>query len=239
VAEPGRTLVGFDFAFGYPIEAGLPVGRALCARFAGMIRDEPDGANNRFEVAGLLNREIQGARAEAHDGPFWGHPGGRGYPHLAPKRPRPFPPHIPNGRMAERRHGARGIQSPWKLYTVGAVGSQTLVGLPAVHRLLVDPALAGRTRLWPFETAWDRAIDRDSIVIAEMWPSLVDCRGQHYRIKDARQVAALRDWALDEPAALARGLARPAGLTDAEERVARESEGWIVEPSVSAGERGR
>ena len=80
LAEPGRALVGFDFAFGYPAEAGLPAGRALCARLAAMVRDAPDGTNNRFEVAGLLNREIQATLAGEFDGPFWGHPRARRIP---------------------------------------------------------------------------------------------------------------------------------------------------------------
>jgi hypothetical protein len=122
-----------------------------------------------------------------------------------------------------------GLGGKARFYTVGAVGSQTLLGLPAVHRLLEDPALASRARLWPFETAWDRAIGEDAVVIAEMWPSLVDCSRQSYPIKDECQVAVVRDWALDQPAALARGLARPADLSDEDERVAREVEGWIVE----------
>ena len=228
LTEPGRTLVGFDFAFGYPAEAGLPAGRALCARLAALVRDAPDGANNRFEVAGHLNREIQAAFGGGFDGPFWGHPAGRAYRHLSATRPRPFPPRIRDGRLVERRLSARRIQSPWKLFTRASVGSQTLVGLPAVHRLLTDPALGARARLWPFETAWDAAIDADSIVIAELWPSLVDCRNQPYPVKDACQVAAVRDWALDAPEALARSLARPADLTADEERTAREVEGWIV-----------
>jgi len=220
--------VGFDFAFGYPADAGLPGGRALCARLAGLIRDEPDGANNRFEVAGTLNREIQAAFGGGFDGPFWGHPAGHQYPHLSPTRPRPFPPRIPNGRLVERRLGSRGIQSPWKLFTQGAVGSQTLLGLPAVHRLLTEPGLATRARLWPFETAWDQAIGENVIVITEIWPTLVDCTRQPYSIKDQCQVAAVRDWALDDPTALAAGLARPAHLTDEEDRTCREREGWIL-----------
>jgi hypothetical protein len=226
--EPGAALVGFDFAFGYPVDAGLPGGRALCARLHGLIRDGADGANNRFEVAGILNREIQAAFGGGFDGPFWGHPAGHAYPHLAPTRPRPFPPRISDGRLIERRLAARRIQSPWKLFTRASVGSQTLVGLPAVHRLLTDPALAARGRLWPFETAWDGTIDDGSIVIAELWPSLVDCRAQPYPIKDACQVAAVRDWALNSPDALARSLARPGDLTDEQERAAREVEGWIA-----------
>jgi hypothetical protein len=108
------------------------------------------------------------------------------------------------------------------------VGSQTLLGLPAVHRLLTEPALAGRARLWPFETGWDRAIGVDAIVVAEAWPSLLDHHRQPYPIKDARQVAAVRDWALGAPDALGRSLARPADLSDAEERLCREREGWIL-----------
>ncbi|HSE06620.1 MAG TPA: cobalamin biosynthesis protein CbiG, partial [Methylomirabilota bacterium] len=219
--------MGFDFAFGYPTDAGLPAGRALCARLAGLIRDEPDGRNNRFEVAGLLNRDIQVALGGGFDGPFWGHPSGHSYPHLTPTRPRPFPARIPNARLVERRLGSRRIQSPWKLFTQGAVGSQTLLGLPAVHRLLTDPDLASRARLWPFEIAWNRAIDEGAIVVAEIWPSLVDCTRQPYRIKDQCQVAAVRDWALDDPTALTAALARPPDLTDEEDRTCREHEGWI------------
>ncbi|MGH7317390.1 MAG: hypothetical protein ACREJS_14130, partial [Candidatus Rokuibacteriota bacterium] len=227
-AAPGPALVGFDFAFGYPADAGLPTGRALCAKLAELIRDAADGANNRFEVADLLNREIRAACGGRFRGPFWGHPAGRRFPHLDPTRPRPFPACIGEGRLVERRLAAQGIQSPWKLFTRGAVGSQTLVGLPAVHRLLTDPALAPRALLWPFETGWDTAIGRDAIVIAEIWPSLVDCRRQPYPIKDACQVAAARDWALDHPDALARSLARPLDLTAEQERTCRKTEGWIV-----------
>jgi hypothetical protein len=230
VAEPGSALVGFDFVFGYPAEAGLPAGRALCARLAALIHEGADGSNNRFEVAGLLNREIQAALGGGFRGPFWGHPAGRRFRHLRPTRPRPFPRFVSDGRLAERRLASRGIQSPWKLYTRGAVGSQALMGLPAVHRLLTDPALAARARLWPFETQWADSIGADSVVIAEVWPSLVDCRDQPYPIKDACQVAAMRDWMLDEPAALARSLARPAGLTEAEALICRSTEGWIAGP---------
>ena len=232
VAEPGPALVGFDFAFGYPAGSGLPAGRALCARLAELIVDGADGANNRFEVAAALNREIQAACGGGFRGPFWGHPPGRRFPHLSPTRPRPFPAHISDGRLVERRLASRRIQSPWKLFTRAAVGSQTLMGLPAVHRLLTDPALSRRARLWPFETEWERAIADDAVVIAELWPSLVDRRGQPYPIKDACQVAASRDWALDHPQALARSLARPPGLSDQEERTCRETEGWIVGPNV-------
>jgi molybdopterin molybdotransferase len=59
---------------------------------------------------------------------------------------------VPEFRAVERlvrRTRRLAIQSAWKLYTTGSVGSQTLLGLPAVHRLL--GALGDRARLWPFE----------------------------------------------------------------------------------------
>ena len=91
------------------------------------------------------------------------------------------------------------------------------------------PGAGARARLWPFETAWDAAVDDDSIVIAELWPSLVDCRAQPYPIKDATARSprsATGRWT--RPSALARSLARPADLTHEEERTAREREGWIA-----------
>src|SRR5260370_38624778 len=59
--EPGAALVGFDFAFGYPPDAGLPGGRAPCARLHGLIRDGAGGANNRVADAGMLDRELRPA----------------------------------------------------------------------------------------------------------------------------------------------------------------------------------
>ncbi len=233
--ERGSVLVGFDFPFGYPVGWGLPAGRALCAALAGMIEDRADGGNNRFEVANRLNREIQRRRGAGSGGPFWGHPPGRRFSHLSASRPGPFAASAgAERRMVERRLIGQRIQSPWKLYTTGSVGSQALMGLPAVHRLITHPALAHRARLWPFETHWDRALRsprmRDAVVVAEIWPSLGDWRRQPYRIKDARQVAAMRDWALEDPAGLRRALGRPHGLSEREERRCRDREGWILGP---------
>ena len=87
-----------------------------------------------------------------------------------------------------------GLQSAWKLAGVGSVGSQSLLGLPIVHRLL--EAAGDRGRLWPFEP-----IDRgDAIVIAEIWPSLVAFDHIDHPIRDAQQVIALRDLLLDDAA---------------------------------------
>ena len=66
----GRVLIGFDFPFGYPdgfAEAvtGQADPLALWAWFEARVEDSPK-ANNRFDLAGELNRHFAGV------GPFWG-----------------------------------------------------------------------------------------------------------------------------------------------------------------------
>jgi hypothetical protein len=221
----GPALVAWDFPHGFPQGSGLGGGRNAAARLAALIEDAPDGANNRFEVAAGLNRELGRA-----PGPFWGCPAPLASPHLSDRRCAFEGRGFAEWRLADallRRRGT-GIQSVWKLYTRGSVGSQTLLGLPAIHRLLTDPALARRSRLWPFETGWDTELA--GIVHAELWPSLADHAREPYPIKDARQVAAARNWALDLDGAgeLRQWFARPSGLSETEAAACLGEEGWIL-----------
>lgn len=222
----GDALVGFDFPYGFPHASGLGGGRTAAARLAAQIVDNPDGSNNRFEVAARSNAELNAGRA----GPFWGCPARKACASLRATKPDFAKIGVPEFRIVEERlrRTRPGVQSVWKLYGAGSVGSQTLTGLPAIHRLLDDPALAARSRVWPFETGWD--CDLTAIVHAEIWPTLRNSDAQRLPIKDARQVAELRDWALDEDArgALRRHFARPGGLSESEEKICRESEGWIL-----------
>jgi hypothetical protein len=195
----GSALVGFDFPIGYPRDdqgrAVLPEGRALVEHVAGMITDDPDASNNRFTVAAALNRHIR--RHTGRDrGPFWGVPARQASPELTVDKPRDtgVVEYRPIERMLRDRRW--NLQSPWKLLGAGSVGSQTLLGLPAVARVL---RIAGaRGRLWPFEP-----LDRDdAIVVAEIWPTLGDFAGPRYAhapIRDARQVLAMRDALMDDP----------------------------------------
>jgi molybdopterin-guanine dinucleotide biosynthesis adapter protein len=224
-ASPCAVLVGWDFPHGFPAGAGLGGGRKAAARLARLVSDAPDGANNRFLVAARLNR-----RLGRPPGPFWGCPAWLADADLRDRR----------GGFAERGFGewrtADGllrrqgypIQSVWKLYTRGSVGSQTLLGLPAIHALLTRPALARRSRWWPFDTGWDRSLA--GIVHAEVWPSLADHEAAPYPIKDARQVAAARDWALalDAAGRLRPCFARPPGLTEETAAACLGEEGWIL-----------
>lgn len=216
--KTARALVGFDFAIGYPQGDNgrpvLPVGRALCAMLAARITDDASGVNNRYEVARDLNAMIREQTGATH-GPFWGRPKEMGHLMGLPLG-REGPTGVPPYRAVEgvaRGDGGRRPQSAWKLAGIGSVGSQSLMGLPTIHRLLNDPRLAPRAHLWPFEPAPDRT---DAITIAEIYPSLFPQRAPTHWYKDARQVADSRD-ALWEMATL-----------DKPTHERAKSEGWIV-----------
>ncbi|MFZ6179083.1 hypothetical protein [Nannocystis pusilla] len=216
--HPGGALIGFDFPIGYPRAEDdrpvLPEGRALVETIAAQIVDRPDGTSNRFAVAAALNREIR-QRTRRAQGPFWGVPAAQATADVTIKKPREtgVAEYRPVERMLRARK--RNIQSAWKLLGAGSVGSQALLGLPAVARVL---RLAGpRGRLWPFES-----VDReDVLVVAEIWPTLGDFLGSRYAgvaIKDARQVLAMRDAVLDEPERVRAELLAPP----------TEPTGWIL-----------
>ena len=211
----GPALLGFDLPFGYPAESGMPVKRSLYADIARRIRDGDDNSNNRFDVAARLNAELNAGRP----GPFWGCPPDHQGPTLTARaRGRqggPFREH----RTAEARLTGRGIQTCWKLYTRGAVGSQMLLGLPVLHRLLQRPD----ARLWPFETNWDEQLD--GVVLAELWPSLFGIFRPAHPIKDACQVLASVRWMHEHGPG---GLARPASMDREEEARVMAGEGWIL-----------
>lgn len=177
-----RVLLGFDFAIGYPAaddgSSVLPTGRSLCAQIAELIEDDASGNNNRFQVAADLNTRIAAATG-APSGPFWGRPNELRLAALDPKRPSGT--HVKKLRMCEvaaRKQTKTKPKSPWQLTGAGSVGSQSLMGLPTVHRLLERFEDA---TLWPFE-------DPGRIVIGEIYPSLFEQRAPKYWYKDARQV---------------------------------------------------
>lgn len=254
VRAPLRALVGFDFAIGYPLGDGgapvLPVGRALCALLAGLVRDDARGMNNRFEAADALNAAIR-ERTGLASGPFWGRPASLGHLVNLPRRRPRERVGLPEHRQCERACAAAlGVraQSPFKLLGAGSVGSQSLVGLPAVHRLLAHPRLGPRCHLWPFEPEPPAAPAGGPaaatagcvITIAEIYPSIYsyDARGPDapdapaHWCKDARQVLAARRAMLAMPAPPpppgppAPGNARPDARTNAHPNAA--AEGWIL-----------
>ncbi|MEY4983773.1 MAG: Molybdopterin guanine dinucleotide synthesis, partial [Pseudomonadota bacterium] len=159
-----RMLVGFDFALGYPAGfaarlTGQASAPAVWRWLAEHVTDDATNANNRFAVAAAINARLGGA------GPFWGVPADAASPALTVKKP-PFP----CAGLAEMRApdtALKGAKSVWQLAGAGSVGSQSLTGLPVIHRLSQMTGVA----VWPFD-APDR-IATAPVVLAEVYPSLL------------------------------------------------------------------
>jgi hypothetical protein len=226
-----RTLVCFDFPYAYPAgfasALGLPgeAWRAVWDFLRDRVEDDPStNANDRFAVASAIN-----ARLVHHA--FWGASMRRSFSHLSPRRDvvryamaagaaGPSEWRVVEGVL--RRRGYRP-HSVWKLLGAGAVGSQTLVGIPVLARLRDDPTLADVSRVWPFEVGVpDLPPGLPAVVHAEIWPSLRRVEPAPGRVKDELQVIGLAHElrALDRAASLR-------GWFAAAPDIARE-EGWIL-----------
>ena len=185
-----RVLVGFDFPFGYPAGvakhlAGEASGLALWDWLAARIEDSPDNDNNRFAVAAAINEKYRGVI-----GPCWGRPAKWNFPTIPLKKSERTcrEPHPPELRICDGR--AEGAKTVWQLFYNGSVGSQMLLGLPALKRLVEDSRIAGRAAIWPFQTGLQ--LPEAPVVIAEVYPSLlraeVRARRREDEILDCAQV---------------------------------------------------
>ena len=226
-----RVLVGFDFPFGYPSGVaehltGHASALVLWDWLAARIRDGADNANNRYEVATAINTSYPGL------GPFWGRPQAwpfRRIPLKKSARTRQ------EGHPAERRIAdcrAKGAKTVWQLAYAGSVGSQMLLGLPALKRLIADPLIRGRGALWPFDTG---LIPPDApAAIAEVYPSLlkeeVAARKRGDEISDRAQVRVNADAfaRLDIRGGLVPLFAGTPLLAPAERRLVETEEAWIL-----------
>ncbi len=227
------SLVGFDFAFGYPsgfarrLRGEEADWRKVWKEVAARVRDGENNANNRFEVAAALNQRISGGPF-----PFWGCPATAAGPLLSPRKSAGFDDTLAELRLCDSAAG--GSHPVWKLAYPGCVGSQTLLGIAHLHALRHHPWLAEVARVWPFETGL-RAVQRPGhggwrVLFAEIYPSIFDSRAVAHEVKDARQVQAVVEQVsrLDEAGRLAALFAGPPTLT-AEQRLAIETEeGWIL-----------
>jgi molybdopterin-guanine dinucleotide biosynthesis adapter protein len=206
-----RVLLGFDFPMGFPAGfagrlTGFRDAPAVWEWLADNIEDGADNRNNRFDVAAQINVRMGGA------GPFWGRPAGQVFEGLPTTKAVDYAAlDLPERRAVEVK--VPRAQPVWKLYTTGSVGSQTLMGLPMIHRL----ALRQGVTVWPF------AAPGGAVVVAEVYPSLLASAvaGDSDTIKDRAQVRLLARalWRLAQKGRLA-------AMFDVPE-VARE-EGWIL-----------
>ena len=226
-----RTLVGFDFPFGYPAGvAGDLTGRASALALWDWLddrnEDARDNGNNRYEVAQTINRVYPGV------GPCWGRPASWPYPDVPTHKSACTrqDAHPPERRTAD--HRAKGAKTVWQLAYAGSVGSQVLLGLPSLKRLVGDPRIKGQAVIWPFETGLS-APDAP-VVIAEIYPSLLKTeirqRRKQGEILDAAQVRVNAEAfaRLDKRCRLAPLFEGDSSLTPEQRRIVETEEAWIL-----------
>ena len=227
-----RVLAGFDFPFGYPAgvaERLTGEASALAVRdwLAKHVQDEPDNDNNRFEVAERMNGFWKGI------GPFWGRPRQWSQFKNIPTKETARTCRPRERRIADKL--TKGAKTVWQLAYAGSVGSQVLLGLPALKRLLEDPRIGGRGRVWPFDTGLTAPDTREArLVLAEIYPSLlrkqVNEQQEDGEVLDRAQVRvnAAAFARLDRQGGLAPLFEGACGLSPDECRVIVEEEAWIL-----------
>ena len=232
-----RSLVGFDFSLGYPagtaelLKLKQPTWEAMWAFLAANLVDKADNTNNRFAVAAKINR-LMTDRAY----PFWGAPPKdtqRWLTSTKPTVPADFP--LANLRQAEiatQGVGKAGAKSVWQLFGNGTVGSQTLVGVPAVRRYL--EAMGDKAQVWPFQTGWRELTPVDvhplEAVVTEVYPALVPAKPELGEIAGRAQVRTLCEHfaKMDEQGRLGAAFAPPRDADEALRELVEREEGWIL-----------
>jgi hypothetical protein len=227
-----KVLLGLDFALGFPSGTAAMLKlkeqnwAGLWSFLAANVVDKADNTNNRFAVASKMNRLMTD---EAR--PFWGAPPKDVQRWLASTKPAPDgAPTPPQLRHCET--ATKGTKSVWQIFGNGTVGSQALVGIPALGRLKAGRGEA--MKIWPFETGFKALtateLDTVDVVAAEVYPSLVKADPLPGEIKDQTQVRALcQHFArMDEAGKLAAAFG-PAKDAAAETVLdAEREEGWIL-----------
>ena len=134
-----------------------------------------------------------------------------------------LPDWLAEHRRCDQKSKAEGLspKSLWQLAGAGAVGAQSLLGMPILHRL--KAALGADCAVWPFDP-----IEGKAIVIAEIYAAFIgpdvkalEARG---KIRDAAEVELLSAalWNLAQSDRLA-----PLFQIDAATEILRE-EGWTL-----------
>ncbi len=226
-----RLMVGFDFPFGYPEGVATRLTGKACALtlwdwLAERVGDQPDNGNKRYDVAAEINAAYPGR------GPCWGRPGNWSYPTIPVKESERTGKarHPAERRIADRC--AKGSKTVWQLAYAGSVGSQVLLGLPALKRLVADSSIAGRAAVWPFQTGL--RTPEAPAVITEVYPSLlreqVGERRRDGEILDCAQVRVNAEAfaRLDADGRLAALFGGAPWLTPVQRGVIETEEAWIL-----------
>ncbi|MDE0030981.1 MAG: molybdopterin guanine dinucleotide synthesis [Deltaproteobacteria bacterium] len=226
-----RVMVGFDFPFGYPEGVAAHLTGKACALtlwdwLAARVKDQPDNTNKRYDVAAEINAAYPGC------GPCWGRPGKWPYPTIPVKESERTERgrHPPERRIADRC--AKGSKTVWQLAYAGSVGSQVLLGLPALKHLMEARSIAGRAAVWPFQTGL--RTPEAPAVIAEVYPSLLRTQiGERRREREILDCAQVRVNAeafarLDADGGLAPLFDGASWLTPVQRGVIETEEAWIL-----------
>lgn len=223
------TLLGVDFSLGFPAGTAAALGlagtpwSATWAMLAERICDDDRNGNNRFTVAGELNRRLTAGAA-----PFWGCPPSAASDHLTTTKPAATEV-LAQFRAAEevlRSQGRRPFSS-WQLLGAGAVGSQSLLGIPRLDRL--RRRFGDRVEVWPFTTGVEAPVLSDgTIVVAEVWPSMLDVEVAGADVRDAAQVDATARWLADSDAAGGLDAMFSPALSPEVLEAAIAEEGWVL-----------
>jgi hypothetical protein len=118
------------------------------------------------------------------------------------------------------------------MHGAGAVGGQTLVGIPMVRRLLEH--LGPSAAVWPFGTGWRVLEPADveplSVLVAEVWPSMWPTTAVEGEFKDQAQVRTTAEAfaLLDEKGDLSRAFGPKKGTDEALIAQVQDEEGWIL-----------
>ena len=234
-----KVLIGFDFAVGYPAGTAAALGlethsiapwKAMHAYLTERIEHAPDNANARFNLAADMN-----AAMTASPHPFWGVPAARSRSTLSVKKGNFSQP----GSLAEHRRAEAWIRasfdaypkSVWQLLGVGAVGSQSLLGIPTVSYLRSH---LRNTQIWPFETGGgeltSKSLENTACVLAEIYPSTLKITPETGEILDQEQVRLLAKHieSLDSAGNLGAAFKIPNSISDRELHKILGEEGWIL-----------
>jgi len=225
-----KTLVGFDFSFGYPHDFPEALGlndtswRGVWRMMSQRIQDGTKNENNRFDVATEFNKKLSGTA-----GPFWGCPKAKQTEFLETRKP--YMNQLTNEmRLCEQR--IKGVKSAWQLLGTGCVGSQTMMGIARLEHLRNHPWLEGQIKVWPFETGLKclNSGDLSAITFAEIYPSQILVQGHDGLPKDAVQVSTMaRHYAeLDQFEDLAMLFAGDETLSDLDRESVERCEGWVL-----------
>lgn len=230
-----KALIGFDFNLGFPAGTAallkLPDWQGMWDFLAANVVDKPNNVNNRFAVANKMNRLMTG---EAK--PFWGCPANDAQTWLSSTKPtgslEGLPAQFRAADVATQGRGKAGAKPVWQIFGNGTVGSQTIVGIARARQLRNE--LGDKAKVWPFETGWRPLSAEDvaplAVVMAEVYPALVELKPEPGEVPDRAQVRALCEHfaKLDETGKLAAAFGPQTAASMETAAQVETEEGWIL-----------